>query len=173
MNYYILLIISLFLVSCNINKEDPEDISEKWTDSIRGHIIQSVIKANPNNFNQILDNTIKNININKSAPLESAELQTEVMQAQDTCLMYITQRRSNGMRCFNAILINRAFYGTVEWYNEKGTWSKVGQYFNDIPCGKWTYYGENKNIDSVIDKGNEDLLLKLKTDTVLNKFITK
>ena len=55
----------------------------------------------------------------------------------------------------------------------KGTWSKVGQYFNDRPCGKWTYYGENKNIDSVIDKGNEDLLLKLKTDTVLNKFITK
>lgn len=77
------------------------------------------------------------------------------------------------MHCFNAILINRAVYGTVEWYNKKGTWSKVGHYFNNIPCGKWTYYGENKNIDSIIDKGNEDLLLKLKTDTMLNKFMIK
>ncbi len=172
MKYCILFLSTFLLVCCKTNNETPEEVSQKWTDLTRIYIIQSYVKSTPGSLNKIFEETIKAINIDRSKSSMFDSIETEVMFAQDTSFLYVKQRKNDGSLTFDGILINRAYYGTAEWFNEKGTWSLVGHYYNNVPCGNWTYYGENLEIDSIVNKGNEDLLLKLYTESLPSRHIS-
>ena len=178
-----IIITLLGLFSCNSNSSEeisetksvfdnksPEKISETWTSITRTYIIQSYVKKSKKNFDSFFLSTSNSIKSNYET-LQSDSIFTSIISAKDTSFKYIKQKRANDMHCFNAILFNGKLFGTAEWYSKNGKWSKIGQFYNGIPCGNWTYYGDSLIVDSIVDKGKKDLLQKLATDSLLTKHI--
>ena len=159
---------TLILIACTNSKTTPEEYSKKWTDETRTYIIQSNVLSDKKNLGKFIQNTLKGLNTDNLTTIDD-ECSTEIYTAEDSSMQYIKIRRSNGMLCFKGILINNALFGTAEWYNKLGYWDKVGHYYNNQPCGKWKYYSDSLKIDSIIDKGNSDLLLNFKTEEPVNK----
>jgi hypothetical protein len=169
----VIILSFLFLSACSegnsISDKAPEEIAENWTDEIKSYIIKTYVSENEINSNEFINNTIQGIFADTKKTLETDSITTFEIIAQDTNYKYIKKRRSNGLLCFDVIALKGSFYGKAEWFRENGNFEKIGYYFNDIPCGKWTYYSSSNEIDSIINFGNSALLLKFEKDPFLRK----
>ena len=154
------------------NGKTPEKISEIWTSIIRTYVIHTHVKENNENFNTFWKATSAGIKDSYETPIPDS-ISSRVISAKDSTYQYLNQRRSNQMLFSNGILINGKKHGTFEWYGINGKWSTIGHFFNDKPCGKWIYYSGNLNIDSIVDKGNQELLIKLSQDSILTQHLNK
>lgn len=168
-----IIFLLLSLLACTesntLNNKTPEEVAQAWTDETRSYIIKSHVSVSEENFNEFVANTIGGIGIDTTISLESEDITTTAIVAKDTSYIYIKKRRANGMLCFDGITVNGALYGTAEWFNDNGNYKRIGYYYNNIPCGKWKYYSRSNDIDSIVDRGNDSLLLKLGEEQFLRK----
>lgn len=167
----VLIILTLFLTACaesnSISNKASEEIAQNWTDKTRSYIIKTHVSESEENRSEFIKNTIHGIGIDTEKPLETEKITTTEIVAEDTNFIYIKKRRSNGLLYFDAITIKGSLYGTAEWFRENGNYERIGYYYNDIPCGKWKYYSSSNDVDSIVNFGNDSLLLKFELEPFL------
>lgn len=168
---FLILLLTAFSEATSVVDKNPEEIAQKWTDQTRSYIIKTHVLKSEENLSEFITITINGIGIDTENPLETECITTNTFVGKDTNFRYIKKRRSNGLLCFDAITVNGSLFGTAEWFRENGNYEKIGFYYNDIPCGDWTFYSSSNDIDSVVNYGNDSLLIKFEKEPFLRKHL--
>ncbi|MFK7786060.1 MAG: hypothetical protein AB8B56_13135 [Crocinitomicaceae bacterium] len=176
----LLVFLALAFVSCTegnsdkspVNGSSPEKIAKNWTEQTRKYIVTTYALESSDNSDEVINSSMGGIGVDTEVPLKSDSITTAEYDLNGSDLAYIKKRRSNGVLCYDAITINGSLYGEAEWFCANGNYEKIGYYYNDTPCGKWRYYSCTTNsLDSIVDFGNEALLVNFKKETFLTEHL--